>query len=118
MSRGSTSIRGRHGETRAAAFLEDLGYRIVTRNYRCHLGEIDIVCRDGDTLVFVEVRTRESGRYGDAIATVTHAKQRRIARVAAMYLSRERPRVDSCRFDVVGITDGHIRHVRDAFRLG
>lgn len=118
MHDGSTSARGRHGEDRACEYLRSLGYRIVERNFRCRLGEIDIVTNDGRTLVFVEVRTRTSGRHGSALETVTGPKQHRIARVASYYLSMRRPRYDACRFDVVGITANEIEHVKDAFRLG
>ena len=98
--------------------LRERGYLVVERNYRCKLGEIDIVARDGETLVFVEVRSRSDGERGSALETVTAAKQRRIARVAEHYLAARRPEFRECRFDVVGITAGDLELVRDAFRLG
>jgi len=114
----STVEQGRRGEDRVAALLADRGYRIVDRNYRCKLGEIDLVAVDGDTLVFVEVRTRSRGDRGNALETVRAGKQRTIARVAQHYLSFRRPRFERCRFDVVGITDGELVIVKDAFRVG
>ena len=98
--------------------LKQRGYHIIERNYRCKAGEIDIVAREGDTLVFVEVRSRSEGEHGTALETVTLAKQRRVARVAQQYLLARRPTFRLCRFDVVGITGDHIDVVRDAFRLG
>lgn len=100
------------------AHLCALGYTVVERNFRCRFGEIDIIARDGDALVFVEVRTRSHSSRGSALETVTPAKQRRIARVAGHYLAVRRPSLSSCRFDVVGITGDHVELVRDAFRIG
>ncbi|ACY15024.1 YraN family protein [Haliangium ochraceum] len=113
----STRARGQRGEDRAAEILLGAGYSIVERNYRCRLGEIDIVAREGDCLVFVEVRARSSARWGGALATVDAAKQRRIARVAAHYLAARRPRYEACRFDVLGLTGDQVELVRDAFRV-
>lgn len=119
MSRApSTHRKGQRGEDRAAAHLRALGYSVVERNFRCRLGEIDIVARDGEVLVFVEVRTRSHGDRGSALETVTPAKQRQIARVAGHYLAVRRPSMAECRFDVVGITGDHVELVRDAFRIG
>jgi putative endonuclease len=114
----STRDQGQLGEERAVEHPRACGYSVIERNFRCRLGEIDIVTRDGDALVFVEVRTRTDGRRGTALETVTPAKQRRIARVAEVYLSMRRQHAAACRFDVVGITGEHVELVRDAFRLG
>jgi putative endonuclease len=97
--------------------LRAAGFQIVERNYRCPLGEIDVVARDGATLVFVEIRTRHRADRGTALETVRAGKQRRIARVAQHYLIARRPTVQAIRFDVVGITAGDVVHVRDAFRV-
>ena len=117
MSR-STTARGQRAEQRAVVELRRRGYRIVERNFRCRLGEIDVVARDGDALVFVEVRSRADGQRGSAEETVNPAKQRRIARVAAAYLAARQPEFDSCRFDVVGITGERVTVLVDAFRIG
>ena len=114
----STRESGQRGEDRAVAYLADRGYQIVERNYRCRLGELDVIARDGDTLVFVEVRTRQSGRFGTALETVGAGKRAQIARVAAQYLAARRPRFVRCRFDVVGITGDDVVLIQDAFRLG
>jgi putative endonuclease len=113
----STTSRGRGAEDRACDELVRRGYVIVERNYRCKVGELDVVARDGAVLVFVEVRSRGSGRYGSALETVGAVKQRRIARVAQHYLAVRRPVFESCRFDVVGITGQELTLIKDAFRL-
>jgi len=113
----STVEQGRAGEDRAARVLRSAGLALIERNYRCKLGEIDLVARDGTTLVFVEVRTRTRADRGSALETVGPAKQRRIARVASHYLAMRRPSCRAIRFDVIGITVDDIVHVKDAFRL-
>jgi putative endonuclease len=113
---GRRQARGKEAEQRAVDYLCGCGYRIVERNFRCKLGELDIVALDGDTLVFVEVRSRQSARFGTALESVSPAKQRQVARVAQVYLTKHGPRL--CRFDVIGITGADLTHVPDAFRLG
>jgi putative endonuclease len=116
--RPSTTARGQAGEQRAVEFLRASGLQVIERNYRCALGELDLVARDaGDVLVFVEVRSRSRRDRGSALETVSAAKQRQVARVAAHYLAARRPTARGMRFDVVGITGDDIVHVRDAFRL-
>src|SRR5688572_20839730 len=100
----TTYAKGRRGEDRAAALLRDRGYAVVERNYRCPKGELDVIARDGDTLVFVEVRTRADARHGTALETVRAGKQRRVAAAAAHYLAVRRPVFTRCRFDVLAIT--------------
>jgi putative endonuclease len=114
---GSTFVRGRGAEARAIALLVDRGYAIVARNWRCRLGELDVVARDGDTLAFVEIRSRADGAHGSAVATVGAAKQRKLAQVAAAYLACVRPVARACRFDVVGLTGDDVVLIKDAFRV-
>lgn len=114
----STVDSGRRAEDRAAAFLEERGFRILERNYRCRLGELDIIAEDGDCLVFVEVRSRASSDFGDALEMVGKAKRRQVARVAQHFLHQRQPAHRDIRFDVVGITGSRIEHVVDAFRVG
>lgn len=109
--------RGARGEDRASRALRDHGYRVVERNFRCQAGELDAVAFEGDTLVFIEVRTRVDRRFGGGLVAVGPAKQRRVARVATAYLSIRRPRFDRCRFDVVAITGDELVIIRDAFRV-
>jgi putative endonuclease len=94
---------GKTGEDLAAAALERLGYAILERRYRTRYGEIDIVARDGDTLVFVEVKARASAEFGNAAEAVTPQKQRKLALMAADYLARHSLDNVACRFDVVAI---------------
>lgn len=109
---------GATAEDRAAAYLEAHGYRIVERNFRTRMGELDIVARDRDVLVFVEVRSRRTAEYGSALETVGWRKQRKVTKMAARYLAYRRPRFQECRFDVVAITGGDIVLVKDAWRPG
>jgi putative endonuclease len=108
--------RGHAAEKAGVALLRSKGYSIVATNYRCRLGELDIVALDGEELVFVEVRSRASGRYGDALAAIGPAKQRQVARVAQAYISKERPSFASSRFDVIARTGDTLEHIVDAFR--
>lgn len=94
---------GNSGEEIATNFLETAGYRIVTRNYRCRLGEIDIIARDGRTLVFIEVKTRKNMNFGPPAAAVTLKKQRQISRTAQWYLTEHGLFDIPARFDVVSI---------------
>ena len=117
IGRESTVVRGQRSEERAVQALTDAGYRIVERNVRFRLGELDAVAYDRDTLVFVEVRSRADARFGGGLAAVSHAKQRQVARAAAAYLALRRPRFTTCRFDVVGITGPDLVIIKDAFRI-
>jgi putative endonuclease len=91
------------GEELAIRELQRRGYAILARRYRTPCGEIDIVAEDGGTLVFVEVKARESAVFGTAAEAVTVWKQRRLVRMARDYLTRERIVDRACRFDVVAI---------------
>jgi len=108
--------QGQRAEDRATHHLRELGYRIVDRNVRCGVGELDIIARDGATLVFVEVRSRQSARFGTALEAVSPAKRRQVARVAAAYLASHGGDT-LCRFDVIGVTGDELIHIRDAFRV-
>ena len=111
---------GRDAETAAAEHLTRAGFRILERNVRLGHGEIDLVCRDGDVVVFVEVKCRRA-TWGDApAAAVSWHKQRRLTRLAQHYLKWRRLDGARCRFDVVSVTleaDGRldIAHLRSAF---
>ncbi|MFT3698947.1 MAG: YraN family protein [Kofleriaceae bacterium] len=116
--RPTTIATGSRNEALATRYLVRRGYAIIDRNFKTKIGELDIVARDRRTLVFVEVRSRASADYGSALEAVTWEKQRRVSRMAKMYLSARRPRFDECRFDVVAITGERIELIRDAWRLG
>ena len=112
-----TKERGDAGERRACEILRDAGYLIVARNWRTRFGEIDIVARDGETLVFVEVKMRSCEGFGGPEAALTPAKQRRIIAAASEFLAQTRAEVP-VRFDLVAIGPGGVRIVRDAFEAG
>lgn len=107
--------RGRGAEQRAADFLQAHGLHIVERNWHCRYGEIDLVARDGATLVFVEVRQRSSRLHGGAAESITAAKQRKLTAAARMYLARFADDTP-CRFDALLIESaGACEWIRDAF---
>jgi putative endonuclease len=97
---------GESGEDLAVEELERRGYAILARRYRTRHGEIDVVARDGETTVFVEVKARTTAEFGAAAAAVTPWKQRRLVSMATDYLVRYRLMDRPCRFDVIAVDDG------------
>lgn len=119
-TRQNTLGAGHAAETLACHHLEDHGLTLVARNVRSPFGEIDLIMREGETIVFVEVRRRASARFGTPAETVGTHKQRRLRATAEHYLQREpRQSQKPCRFDIVAITDNgptpRIEWLRDAF---
>lgn len=108
-------IAGQAGEDRALAHLEQHGLTLLTRNFRCKGGEIDLVMQECGALVFVEVRQRADQRYGGAAASVTGAKQARLIIAAQIFLQRYRS-PPACRFDVVAIDCGSLSWLKNAFQ--
>lgn len=106
---------GADGEAQAATWYETNGYEVVCRNWRCRDGELDLVVRRGRELVFVEVKTRTTDRFGIPAEAVTPAKQRRLRGLAARYLADTGTRADDLRFDVVAILGGHLEVIEAAF---
>ncbi|HEX4976460.1 MAG TPA: YraN family protein [Nocardioides sp.] len=94
---------GAFGEAYAARHLVERGMVLLDRNWRCELGEIDLVLRDGDTLVFCEVKTRSSALYGSPLETVTARKAARLRRLAARWLTEHQLRPRDVRLDLVGV---------------
>lgn len=92
---------GRQGERAAAALLTRAGLRVLARNWRAGRLELDLVCRDGDTLVFVEVKTRSTAAFGGPAAAVSPAKRRALSRAAQIWLDEHGDWDRPCRFDVV-----------------
>jgi len=101
MSNDARQNLGKLGEDLACAELERRGYAVLARRYRTRFGEIDIIARDNDVTVFVEVKARTGDEFGGGAAAVTGWKQRRITQMAVDYLSRHRLHDRPCRFDVV-----------------
>lgn len=116
----SRVAQGTAAEELARRHLEARGLTLVARNFRCRPGELDLIMRDGEQLVFVEVRSRRHSRFGTPAESVTRTKQQRLLRAAALYLQRQRLDMP-CRFDVVAIlqTDDEpqMEWIRDAFQL-
>jgi putative endonuclease len=113
---------GQYGEDLACEELERRGYAIVARRYRTRAGELDIVARHGEYVVFVEVKARQDGSFGDPEEAVTVQKQLKLIAMATDYLARQRLDTVPCRFDVVGIntttTPPTVTVIEDAFRPG
>ncbi len=112
---------GSFGEDLASERLQDCGYRIVTTNYRCSFGEIDIIARDGDVLVFVEIKTRKNRSLRAVKEAVNSRKQRQISKVALAYMKANNLWGTRARFDVVAIRllggKREIEIIKDAFEL-
>ena len=113
---------GLRGEAVAEATLRRAGFEILARRFRTRAGEIDIVAREGATLVFVEVKTRRSTEHGSPAEAVTPPKRARLARAAQAYLHLRGLYDPVCRFDIVEVVERsgrtpEVRHLRDAFRL-
>ncbi len=97
-------VVGRQGEAAARAYLERRGIRILVENFVCAAGEIDLIGRERDTLVFVEVKTRTSDAFGPPHLAVHHRKQQQIVRAAQWFLAERRWGDVACRFDVLAVT--------------
>ena len=119
--RVSTTIElGSLGENIAVTYLTDAGLRVLDRNWRCREGELDVVARDGDALVFCEVKTRRGVGFGHPVEAVTHAKQRRLRTLAQRWLAAHDEHAPELRFDVVGVlvrpsSPALVTHLRAAF---
>jgi len=107
---------GRIGEDLACRELERRGYEIVARRYRRRGGELDIIARDGGTMVFVEVKAREGRRFGEAAEAVTWIKRCRLTQVALEYVARQRLTGCACRFDVVSVQVGGGEPIVEVFQ--
>lgn len=111
----NTTNAGNAGEETARRFLLDKGFQIIGRNYTAPGGELDLIARDGNTLVFVEVKTRARGGFGGPAAAITPAKQKRLTQAAVCYVKEKKPKFDSIRFDAVCILAGNVEHILNAF---
>ena len=109
---------GGQAEQLAAAYLNQQGLKLVTSNYQCRFGEIDLVMREGKTLVFVEVRLRSNADFGGAAMSITTSKQQRLARTAEHYLQQYGE--SACRFDAILMSEmdmGNIEWIKNAFEV-
>lgn len=111
---------GSKGETLAVNFLQSKGYRIIAKNYKTPIGEIDIIAEDGKTLVFVEVKTRSNNSYGYPFEAVTAQKQNKLKNLALLYLKNQKKDFP-VRFDVLSInitaSNSAVEHIIDAFEV-
>jgi putative endonuclease len=119
MTRAKDAV-GAYGERVAVRYLVDQGMVLLDRNWRCGAGEVDAILRDGDTLVFAEVKTRRSGRFGVPAEALVPAKVTRLRRLAAIWLARSTLRPREVRFDVVSVLPqatgpATVEHLRGAF---
>jgi putative endonuclease len=112
---------GKKGEDIAVAYLKSKGYQILERNYRCPFGEVDIVAKDRNTIVFVEVKSRRSDRFGDPQLAVGQDKQKKLSKISLNYLQQMRIPSENARFDVVAVKmypEGtKVELIRNAFEL-
>jgi putative endonuclease len=112
-------ILGRYGEDRAATYLTDLGYEIIDRNWRCRSGEIDLVARDRDRLVFVEVKTRNGNGYGHPFEAITPDKVARLRRLVAEWCKSREIGSAKIRLDAVSVLVSggrvNIEHLKQVF---
>lgn len=109
------NVTGSGGEDKAKEYLQSKGYKILAQNFKTKLGEIDIVAKDHNMLVFVEVKTRKSDYFGLPREAVTVTKQRKIRMVATQYLKLHGGLNQLCRFDVIDILGGEISHIVNCF---
>ena len=119
MNRGSSHARGRDAESRACDFLTQAGLTLLARNFRCRVGELDLVLRDGPTVVVAEIRYRADNAFGTPAETVDHRKQWKLIACAQLYLQTHPALRDApLRFDVIAIEgpSARIEWIRDAFR--
>jgi putative endonuclease len=112
---------GCDGEELAAKFLKKKGYRIVARNYKTRIGEIDIIAKDGDTTVFIEVKTRTNDSFGYPFEAVNKNKRQKLKNLALLFL-KTHPKECNGRFDVISIShtrngEKTIEHIKDAFEV-
>jgi putative endonuclease len=119
MVRNSTRSKGQEGENIAFSYLRQRGYHVMDRNYRCPCGEIDLIAKDGETLVFVEVKTRHSTIFGQPEEAVDFKKRKKMSAVALWYIEEKKINNYYARFDVVSILlskdPPEIQLFRDAF---
>ncbi|BCS88524.1 YraN family protein [Pseudodesulfovibrio sediminis] len=118
---GWTGTLGDLGEDAAARYLETKGFRILDRNWRFHQWELDLICKDRDTLVFVEVKTRKANSMATPGDALTRKKQARLVKAASHYLTRKDLWDTPCRFDLAGVIDNgtsmDVEHIENAFDL-
>ena len=112
----NTRVVGRYGESIAEQYLKKQKYKIVDRNFFCHFGEIDLIAWDGESVIFVEVKSRKDDQFGLPREAVTWRKQQTIVKCATYWLYKNKQTGVPVRFDVIEILGDKINHIKDAFR--
>ncbi len=110
-------LLGRAGEVKAIEFLKKKGFKILEKNYKTHIGEIDVIALDNTTIVFIEVKTRSDDFFGAPSEAVNQKKQEKYYKVALEYLQKTKNVDSPCRFDVIEIENGKINHIDNAFSM-
>lgn len=110
---------GNKGESIAEDYLKRKGYKIIRKNYRCRFGEVDIIARDNDTIVFIEVRTKQNDNFGSPQDSITPAKIEKISKTSLSFIQEKKLTGFSYRFDFIAITfpqgKPNIEHIENAF---
>lgn len=106
---------GLQGEQLATEYLQNKKYKILARNYTTKIGEIDIIAKDGDTIVFVEVKARQTKRFGYPREAITNAKQYKIRQVATLYILKHKLTKSKVRFDCIEVLGDKITHLENCF---
>ena len=121
MTVNGKQVLGKEGERVAELYLKNKGYRLIERNYRCALGELDLIVLDRRVVVFVEVKTRSGHGFGSPLEAVEFRKQRKMIQAAQYFLSEKKLHQRDARFDVVGISwpgrEPVVEHIENAFEL-
>ncbi|PKK96130.1 MAG: YraN family protein [Tenericutes bacterium HGW-Tenericutes-4] len=115
MGKHLNKVTGNYGEQLAVRYLKKQKYEIIEQNFITKLGEIDIIAKENDTLVFIEVKTRKTAEFGLPREAVTKYKQNKIRQVATDYLKQNKSLNSLCRCDVIDILDDNITHIKNAF---
>lgn len=107
---------GSHYEQQVAAFLEKNGFQILEQNFRCRSGEIDLIAKDGEYLVFIEVKYRKTSSAGSALEAIGPKKVKQVHKVAEFYLYKKKyPENMPCRFDAAGVDGEQLTYIKNAF---
>ena len=105
------------GEKQAVKHLKTQGYKIVKKNFKTRIGEIDVIAQDGEEIVFIEVKTRSNLNFGAPSLAVDQKKQAKYFKVAQEYLIKYKKTQSQCRFDVIEVLNGEINHIKHAFSM-
>lgn len=115
MKKQFNSVQGSIGEEYALKYLKSKKYKIIEHNYKNHLGEIDIIAKQKDVIVFVEVKARQTLSFGRPAEAVNKQKQNKIRSVASLYLIKNKLMNLLCRFDVIEVVGEELNHIENAF---